>query len=448
MPRYLDELIPSDARSIDVNQLARLEGLSSSPNPLDVYEEKDEEIERQGLGPKGYLTQQGLQTLKEYKYASGFTGATDKYLMIPLWNWCLQFVPIWMAPNLLTTMSLACGVACYFLFQYHSPDFLDVPPSWVFYLTSFLMFFYLILDGLDGKQARKTGSSSPLGQLFDHGLDAICCFLCGIFISTVLQLGSHRASAIVLVLHILPFYTSNWEELTTGVMRFGVIGITEGQLFICALLAITGYIGVDAWNTRVELPKFLADYAPSVLKPSLSEPMEYKFILIALGTVGVMYQVISSAMSVWEYHTLHAEERRTAKIYMKAKRMYAHFILFMSAGMAWVWAPSRFFEEHSRIVLLTIGILFGYQVSRLIISRVTKDPYPFAFLNMVFLPYGLLILNCWIGEPLPTYPLSIAYLCLIFLVYAHFAVTTINQICSFLKINCFSIPYPKTKKVQ
>lgn len=81
--------------------------------------------------PRGYLTPLGLQTLKEYKYdsnataaaaaspplcdtephlrmcpdrsarlhryQSGFTGATDKYVMIPLWNWCLQFVPIWMA---------------------------------------------------------------------------------------------------------------------------------------------------------------------------------------------------------------------------------------------------------------------------------------------------------------------------------------------------------------
>ena len=28
------------------------------------------------------------------------------------------------------------------------------------------------LDNLDGKQARRTGSSSPLGLLFDHGCDA------------------------------------------------------------------------------------------------------------------------------------------------------------------------------------------------------------------------------------------------------------------------------------
>jgi ethanolaminephosphotransferase len=29
------------------------------------------------------------------------------------------------------------------------------------------------LDGIDGKQARRTGSSNPLGELFDHGFDAL-----------------------------------------------------------------------------------------------------------------------------------------------------------------------------------------------------------------------------------------------------------------------------------
>jgi len=28
------------------------------------------------------------------------------------------------------------------------------------------------LDAMDGKQARRTKSSSPLGQLFDHGCDS------------------------------------------------------------------------------------------------------------------------------------------------------------------------------------------------------------------------------------------------------------------------------------
>ena len=29
------------------------------------------------------------------------------------------------------------------------------------------------MDAIDGKQARRTGTGSPLGELFDHGLDCI-----------------------------------------------------------------------------------------------------------------------------------------------------------------------------------------------------------------------------------------------------------------------------------
>ncbi len=35
--------------------------------------------------------------------------------------------------------------------------------------SAFAVFFYLHMDNLDGKQARRTKNSSPLGQLFDHG---------------------------------------------------------------------------------------------------------------------------------------------------------------------------------------------------------------------------------------------------------------------------------------
>lgn len=33
-----------------------------------------------------------------------------------------------------------------------------------------------VLDGIDGKQARKLKVSGPLGELFDHGLDSYVVF--------------------------------------------------------------------------------------------------------------------------------------------------------------------------------------------------------------------------------------------------------------------------------
>ena len=35
------------------------------------------------------------------------------------------------------------------------------------------LFVYQHMDAVDGKQARRTGNSSPLGLLFDHGCDAL-----------------------------------------------------------------------------------------------------------------------------------------------------------------------------------------------------------------------------------------------------------------------------------
>lgn len=46
-----------------------------------------------------------------------------------------------------------------------------------------------MLDNLDGKQARRTGTSSPLGLMFDHGTDALTTFLFTTSLGTILALG-------------------------------------------------------------------------------------------------------------------------------------------------------------------------------------------------------------------------------------------------------------------
>jgi phosphatidylglycerophosphate synthase len=35
------------------------------------------------------------------------------------------------------------------------------------------VWIYSSLDAIDGKQARRTGETGPLGELFDHGCDAV-----------------------------------------------------------------------------------------------------------------------------------------------------------------------------------------------------------------------------------------------------------------------------------
>ncbi len=48
-------------------------------------------------------------------------------------------------------------------------------------------FIYMTLDNCDGKQARKTGNSSALGLLFDHGLDCLVAGLQPILVAHILN---------------------------------------------------------------------------------------------------------------------------------------------------------------------------------------------------------------------------------------------------------------------
>jgi len=83
--------------------------------------------------------------------------------------------------------------------------------------------FLQIVDGLDGKQARRTGTSGPLGELFDHGLDSWTT----VFIPTALYsiFGRDDPNTIqpirmyyICIMVFINFYVAHWEKYNTGVL--------------------------------------------------------------------------------------------------------------------------------------------------------------------------------------------------------------------------------------
>lgn len=78
-----------------------------------------------------------------------------------------------MAPNLVTLVGLFGPLVALAILIFNDPTMSILQPSWCYCLSAFSLFFYQTMDAVDGKQARRTGASGPLGQLFDHGCDAI-----------------------------------------------------------------------------------------------------------------------------------------------------------------------------------------------------------------------------------------------------------------------------------
>ena len=371
-----------------------------------------------------YISPRGLEYLKHYKYVSGLSGYLDRVIMTPFWNWVVELMPMWIAPNTITVISLANAFITHGMIQYYSPHFTEKAPQIVYILCAFFMFLYQTFDAVDGKQARRTQSSSPLGQLFDHGCDAICAVLTGIFMAATVSFGPTVQTFACYLVIVVPFFVSNWEESCTGVMRFGIVGVTEGQFTVMGALVLTGLLGPHIWEI------------PFVSNSSL-EFLTLRTVFLTIGLSGGVYQVISSVLSVTNYCSAHHQSPVPYFLQL------IQFIFMLVVSFVWVIAPTNLYVTYPRVLLLNSGLMMCYMVSRLIVAHHTRDYYPVPFYWVVL--YPLIVANSWFNNAggallgLTEEHIMWGWFAFILVIYLHFITVAINQITASLGISCFVI---------
>jgi phosphatidylglycerophosphate synthase len=113
------------------------------------------------------------------------------------------------------------------------------------------MFGYQTLDNMDGKQARRTGTSSALGFLFDHGCDALNSFVSSVHVAACLGLGWDYG-IIILFNTFLPFFMQSWEHYFVGEFILPVVnGPSEGILVCVGMLICSATFGSTWWQIPV-----------------------------------------------------------------------------------------------------------------------------------------------------------------------------------------------------
>jgi ethanolaminephosphotransferase len=180
-----------------------------------------------------YISKHQLQGFNRYKYSCIENGIFSVYLFQPWWNTAVKIVPLWVAPNVLTLSGFLLHVTIVLLFAYYDYDYSTTSndwgmrkepiPSWVWLYAAVAHFTAHTLDGIDGKQARRTKSSTPVGELFDHGLDSMVCWFIPLCVYSVVGRGQEwgsdmmdgywAASAI-----LAGFFLMHWEKYITGTM--------------------------------------------------------------------------------------------------------------------------------------------------------------------------------------------------------------------------------------
>lgn len=104
-------------------------------------------------------------------------------------------------------------------------------------------FIYRILDEMDGKQARKTGNSSPLGMLFDHGCDAFSIGFVLMVSAKFLNMGDTIQTLLFVAGANAVFHFSTLEEYYIGGLWLGPGNFITDLCF--PLMGIYFYIGIE-----------------------------------------------------------------------------------------------------------------------------------------------------------------------------------------------------------
>lgn len=107
-----------------------------------------------------------------------------------------------------------------------------------------------MLDEMDGKQARRTGNSSPLGLIFDHGCDCFSVGVQPIIFMRVLQIGNNIIGYIMLVGLYSAFHFATLEEFYVGTLYLPVCnGVSDGSALVVIASIFTAFIGNNFWAT-------------------------------------------------------------------------------------------------------------------------------------------------------------------------------------------------------
>ena len=159
--------------------------------------------------------------------------------------------PRWLAPNTITLVGYICfgiPVIVSFAFGYTQGD--GACPNWWILLTCICQSIYQHADGSDGPQARRLKCGSALGELVDHGADAIVTGLFPYAMAELTGLGVDSPYFIMMLLGgFMAFFTSNMTLLHQQKQEFQDMDAQEaqqvGQLFLLVLYCYNVYNGVD-----------------------------------------------------------------------------------------------------------------------------------------------------------------------------------------------------------
>ncbi|XP_071734644.1 choline/ethanolaminephosphotransferase 1-like isoform X1 [Rutidosis leptorrhynchoides] len=342
-------------------------------------------------------------------------------------------------PNMITLMGFMFLLVSAVLGYIYSPQLDSAPPRWVHFAHGLLLFLYQTFDAVDGKQARRTSSSSPLGELFDHGCDALACALEALAFGSTAMCG--RNTFWFWVISAVPFYGATWEHYFTNSLILPTLnGPTEGLMLIYVAHFFTSIVGAEWWARDFGKSMPLLSWVPVINGIPTSE-----VVLLFMIIFAVIPTVSFNVQNVYKV----VQSRKGSML--NALAMLVPFCVLLVLIIFWDWmSPSDLTGKYPHMVVLGTGLAFGFLVGRMVLAHLCDEPKGLKTsmsMSLLYLPLAIantLTARLNDGVPLIDEKWVLLGFCIYTgMVYLQFATSVINEITTALGIYCFRIAKKK-----
>lgn len=383
-----------------------------------------------------YITREELAGFDTYKYSSVDTSPLSNYIMHPFWNQFVKLFPKWVAPNLMTFCGFMLLVLQTVVLIWYDPywlasasEFPEYPaiPSWVWWLCCFTQFFSHTLDGIDGKQARRTGSSSPMGELFDHGIDSWCVSMFAFGIFSIFGRGYYGTPAwqfyAVLWMLMTCFLLSHWEKYNTGILYLPwSYDLSQVAMAIGYMLA--AIFGTEMWSGELYGLRYRT------------------YVLIGLYGSGIVYSIPVSFYNVYKSYTNKSGKMRST--YEAIIPLFSPFIAFVITTTWAIWSPGDILNQYPRWFLTTVGTILSNIICRLIVSQMSNCRCQ--QFNFFLIPlFGVAAISIFFQDVVLEMWCLKGVTVLLVLLHVHYGTVVVDQLADHLGIKVFSIKKPDKK---
>jgi len=371
------------------------------------------------------LSSSQLKRLSDHKYNCTSSSLLEPFLQ-PWWNWVVSQIPIWLAPNLITITGLAVNIITSLVLIYVNPDGKQETPRWAALLCAMGIFIYQTLDAIDGKQARRTGTSSPLGELFDHGCDSLSTVFVALAACITVGLGVEPWWMFVQCFFgFTLFYCAHWQTYVSGTLRFGKIDVTEAQYGIMFLHMVTFFFGGSLWEHHLS-------------------GMPLKYVILVTIWVAQTYTLYTEYIST----ILKGGSGKNGSTIAGTSVLGPAIPLALVVVPAYVIAcksEEQVFEENPALYILAFGLVVAKVTNRLVVAHMTRSEM--SYFDSVLIGPFLLALNQYFNNFFQEY--YVLWLCLVWALFDLYRYCRVVcwEICQALGIELFRI-VPKIPSVD